>query len=99
MSTVWWVCDKATGHKHFKIEEERHVLLLPEPIEFRSSESSDSEEEEELNDLHELSETDGDEVDEENMRSGSDEDENIRQMTVDEEEEKDEPYFSNHYSP
>jgi hypothetical protein len=56
-------------------KKERYVLLLPEPIEFGSSESSDSEEVEELNDLHELSESDGDEVDEENMHSGSDEDE------------------------
>ena len=52
-----------------------------------------------MNGLHELSESDGDEIDEENMRCGSDDDENIRQMNVDEEEEKDEPYFSNHYSP
>jgi hypothetical protein len=37
---------------------------------------------EELNNLHGLSESEGDEVDEENMRSGSDEDENIRQMNV-----------------
>jgi hypothetical protein len=49
-------------------KKERYALLLPEPIEFGSSESSDSEEVEELNDLGELNESDGDEVDEENMR-------------------------------